>query len=49
MDGITIANSLIIILLVPIFYQVVTHTLHEKKRHPEIIETLKKIEDKLLT
>jgi hypothetical protein len=47
MEGVGLGITIIVILLVPILYQVVTHGLHEKKRHKEIMETLKKIEEKL--
>ena len=47
MEGTGIGITVIIILLVPIFYQVITHALAEKKRHREIMEALRKIEETL--
>ncbi|MHC4559087.1 MAG: hypothetical protein ACYTBP_13470 [Planctomycetota bacterium] len=47
MEGVGVGITIIGILLVPIFFQVVTHGLHEKKRHQEIMEALKKMEEML--
>ena len=39
--------TIIVILLVPIFFQVVILSFKQDKRHKEIKEILKRIEDKL--
>ena len=38
---------IIVILLVPIFFQVIMLSIKQDKRHKEIQEVLKRIEDKL--
>jgi hypothetical protein len=45
--GTSIGISVVIILLVPIFFQTVTQGLQTNQRHREIMEALRRIEDHL--
>lgn len=47
MSGEGLGIAVIIILLVPILFQIVMHNYKEEKRHEELIKLLKEIKDKL--